>query len=113
MIKPPFLSIIIPAYRSSGVLEDNLPVLLKWIGEKDYEVEVILVNDGSGDNGATKMVAEVNQLRYIELEQNEGKGSAVRKGMLSASGSIKVFTDADIPIGYRESEDLDLDSSPF
>lgn len=97
MIKPPFLSIIIPAYRSSGVLEDNLPVLLKWIGEKDYEVEVILVNDGSGDNGATKMVAEVNQLRYIELEQNEGKGSAVRKGMLSASGSIKVFTDADIP----------------
>ena len=97
MNEPPFLSIIIPAYRSARVLEDNLPVLLEWVKIQNFKVEIIVVNDGSDDHGATEKVASKHELAYVELEVNQGKGAAVRKGMLVAKGQIKVFTDADIP----------------
>lgn len=97
MNEAPFLSIVIPAYRSASVLDSNLPILLEWVKNQSFEVELIVVNDGSQDNGATQEVATKYQLVCINLDRNEGKGSAVRKGMLAAKGQLRVFTDADIP----------------
>lgn len=92
------VSIIIPSYNSASALEKNLPYLLE--NRKQLTggvVEVIIVDDGSHDKNATKVISEKNNCTYLRLERNLGKGAAVRAGMIAANGKYRIFTDADIP----------------
>ncbi len=91
------LSIVIPSYRSAKVLENNLPYLLLFLQEQNYASEVIIVDDGSKDSGATERVAIQHNCSYLAYPENRGKGFAVRTGMAAAQGDICIFTDADIP----------------
>jgi len=91
------LSIIIPSYNSASVLKNNVPCLKEYLKDKDYTYEIIIVDDGSTDNGMTKKITEELGCRYLKNEKNGGKGEAVRKGMLLAQGDFRIFTDADIP----------------
>ena len=91
------LSIVIPSYRSAKVLENNLPYLLLFLQEQNYASEVIIVDDGSKDSGATERVAIQHNCSYLAYPENRGKGFAVRTGMAVAQGDICIFTDADIP----------------
>lgn len=93
-----FLSIIIPAFNE----ERRLLVTLRDIREKlaaaDFSYEVIVVDDGSIDQ--TEIVAkELGKtfpvFRLITNQVNEGKGAAVRRGMLAAQGRWRLFMDAD------------------
>ncbi|HEU4719260.1 MAG TPA: glycosyltransferase [Bacteroidia bacterium] len=95
------LSIILPSYKSGETLGRQLPPLKKWLEEKNISHEIIVVDDGSGDNGETKQAAEENGCVYILHEVNRGKGAAVRTGMLVAKGDFRIFTDADIPFEYE------------
>ena len=99
------ISFVIPSYKSSGALDKNLPYLINYVKEKNLEHEIIVVDDGSNDNNATKNVAEKYHCTYLTYPKNSGKGAAVRMGMLNAVGDIKIFTDADIPF---ESDAYDL-----
>lgn len=99
------ISVIIPAYNSSEALDKNLPYLLNYLNANNTVFEVIVVDDGSLDNGSTKNITEKHKCKYLTYPINRGKGGAVRYGMLNASGDIKIFTDADIPF---ESEAYDL-----
>lgn len=99
------ISFIIPSYKSSKALDKNLPYLINYIQEKKLEFEIIVVDDGSDDNNATKHIADKYQCKYLTYHKNAGKGAAVRLGMLNAIGDIKIFTDADIPF---ESDAYDL-----
>ena len=91
------LSIVIPSYRSAKVLENNLPYLLLFLQEQNYASEVIIVDDGSKDSGATERVAIQHNCSDLAYPENRGKGFAVRTGMAVAQGDICIFTDADIP----------------
>lgn len=99
------ISFIIPSYKSSNALDKNLPYLINYVKEKKLEHEIIIVDDGSNDNSATKYVADKYQCKYMTYPENAGKGAAVRLGMINAVGDIKIFTDADIPF---ESDAYDL-----
>jgi dolichyl-phosphate beta-glucosyltransferase len=60
----------------------------------DYRV--VVVDDGSKDKTAS--LAQEYGRRFSTITQtNGGKGSAVRKGLLAASGKVVAFTDADLP----------------
>jgi dolichyl-phosphate beta-glucosyltransferase len=98
------LSIVIPTYKNAAALKQELPPFLVWLKEKFGKVELIIVDDGSNDGGATEAVAKENNCRFIGLPQNAGKGAAVRAGMLQASGDFRLFTDADIPYEYESVE---------
>jgi len=100
----PNISIVIPSYRSSEVLKKNLPYLKEFLRERSLDAEVIIVDDGSHDNGATKHIAEQFQCCYHTYPENRGKGAAVRYGMQHAEGRFRIFTDVDIPF---ENEALD------
>lgn len=95
--RQPYLSIIIPSYRSASVLERNLPVLLTHLQQQSYDYEVIVVDDGSNDSGQTQQVAAQLGVRFEANPVNMGKGAAVRRGMQHATGQFRLFTDADIP----------------
>lgn len=95
------LSIIVPSYKSADTLRSQLPPFLKWLRDEHFDFEMIVVDDGSQDNGVTEKVALENGCTFIGLPENLGKGGAVRAGMRQASGKYRIFTDADIPFEYE------------
>lgn len=89
------LSVVIPSYNSAVVLKNNIPYLRSFLGKKNFDYEIIIVDDGSADN--TELVAAELECIYLKNETNMGKGAALKKGMLHAKGAFRIFTDADIP----------------
>jgi len=94
------LSIILPSYNTADTLRSQLPGFLSWLTAKGITHEVIVIDDGSEDNGATAKAATENGCVFLRLDRNQGKGAAVRAGMLAATGDFRVFTDADIPFEF-------------
>lgn len=91
------LSVVIPAYNETHRLGPMLDDLLGWMGER-RDVEIVVVDDGSTDGTAEwarRRLGAVETARVIELERNRGKGHAVRVGMLAATGTARMFLDAD------------------
>lgn len=93
-----YLSIIIPAYNESERIGETLRAVDSYMQKKNWEYEIIVVNDGSKDN--TKEVVEklkhdVHHLYLTNLEENRGKGHAVQQGMLASNGDLCLFMDAD------------------
>jgi len=94
----PFLSVIIPAYNEAKRLPLTLIDIDKHLDEQEYSYEIIVINDGSTDHTAEivrRFVPLIANLRLIDNEENKGKGSVVRQGMLEAKGMWRLFMDAD------------------
>lgn len=92
------LSIIIPAYNEAKRIGGTLDAVLAWLGHKGgLTWELIVVdnnsNDGTGDV-ARQHSGQYPQIRVLR-EERQGKGYAVRTGMLAAEGQIRLFMDAD------------------
>lgn len=90
------LSVVVPAYREEGRIGESVRRLREVLGdvEADGGMEVLVVDDGSGD--ATAVEAAAAGARVLPLEANRGKGAAVRAGMLAARGRTIAFVDADL-----------------
>ncbi|MEZ6125643.1 MAG: glycosyltransferase family 2 protein [Planctomycetaceae bacterium] len=106
----PQLSIVVPAFneasRISTAIDDivaNIPVGVgtSW--------ELIVVDDGSQDRTA-EVVCEISDavpsLRLLHHSTNQGKGAAVRTGVLAAKGRFVVFADADGATPFSEADKL-------
>ena len=95
MAAPPRLSVIIPAYREGVRIADAVERIRADLSDHldRRELEVVVVDDGSGDG-----TAEAASSADLVLTHgvNRGKGAAVRTGMLAARGRTRVFTDADL-----------------
>jgi len=96
----PHLSIVIPAYNEEKRIGRTLEGTFDYLDAQNYDSEVLVVNDGSRDRTAEKVIEFAartkGRLRLIENPGNRGKGYAVRNGMLQASGEIILFYDADL-----------------
>jgi len=93
-----YLSVIIPAYKEKERIGSNLLEIEKFLSDKNFEYEIIIIVDGSPDNTAEVAENYAKQLknsRVINNEVNHGKGYVVRQGMLESKGKYVVFLDAD------------------
>ncbi len=95
------LSIILPSWKAAKILQNQLPNFILFLKEKNIDFEIIIVDDGSNDNGETEKVAVKNKCIYLENKINKGKGASVRKGVLAAKGNYICYTDVDIPFDYE------------
>jgi len=98
MDEKPYLSVIIPAYKEGKRIEENLEECEKYLKNKEYSYEILVVVDGSPDNTAEIARGFANRFknfRVIENSENHGKGYVVRQGLLEAKGQIRLFFDAD------------------
>lgn len=101
---PPFLSIIIPAHNEEARLPRTLPRVLDHLSRQDYSAEVVIVDSGSRDATAEiarQFAREDARLRLIQVDR-PGKGLAVRRGMLGASGRYRFICDADLSMPIEE-----------
>jgi dolichyl-phosphate beta-glucosyltransferase len=89
------LSVVIPAYREEGRIGETIGRVRAALAPLDGDVEVVVVDDGSGDGTAAEAEAAGADLVVVQ-PVNRGKGAAVRAGVLAASGRTIAFTDADL-----------------
>ena len=93
-----YLSVIIPAYNEEERLPATLEKVEGYLSRQGYSYEIVVVSDGSTDRTpdiVRERMEENKHLKLIEFKNRLGKGQGVKKGMLSARGNFRVFTDAD------------------
>ena len=94
------ITILIPAYNE----EESLPFLYERVskimnGIKNYEFELLFVNDGSKDKTLEeikKMREEDSRISYVDFSRNFGKEIAMIAGMDYATGDCVIIMDADL-----------------
>ncbi len=92
------LSVVIPAYNEEdGIAEIAGRVLsvkndLQEAGVA--ELELLVVDDGSGDNTA-EIASQIDGVRLIRHVENKGYGAALKTGFSKANGDLIGFLDAD------------------
>lgn len=97
MSDAPQLSIVIPAYNEAARLPNTLEKIKRYLAQTAASFELIVVDDGSTDATADAAERAIGTLgSVVRLGRNRGKGHAVRRGMLEASGARRLMTDADL-----------------
>jgi glycosyltransferase involved in cell wall biosynthesis len=96
------VSVIIPAYNSSGTLGRALDSVY---GQSLPPREIIVVDDGSEDWEQSRQIAESRpgsiEVHFISLAKNHGPSSARNAGVSAAMGRYLAFLDAD-DIWYQD-----------
>lgn len=91
-----WLSVVIPAYCEEGGIADTVDAVHGWCESTGREFEVIVVDNASPD-GTVEAVNRLalERVRVLVNGSNRGKGWSVRRGMLEASGELRLHCDAD------------------
>jgi dolichyl-phosphate beta-glucosyltransferase len=96
-----YLSLIVPAFNEETRIGKSLERIFNFLQSQPYSFEVILVDDGSQDR-TVELVRERfgthSAVKILRQPYNQGKGEAVKQGMLSGVGKYLLFTDADLSV---------------
>jgi len=95
------LSIIIPVFNEKKSIID----VIKKVHQIKYnheltDIELVVVDDCSTDGTSELLEKNKKELNYIfiSLNQNKGKGFAVREGIKHSSGELITIQDADLEL---------------
>ena len=106
------VTVVVPAYNEAERITPALDELAAFLrsqaddrpADRAIEWDVLVVDDGSSDGTVAVVLAHAEaqpadgrepRLRVLE-RPHEGKGAAVRAGMLAATGDLVIFTYADL-----------------
>lgn len=93
------LSVVIPAFKQEKTILKDVKSIKKTLDTLGCMYEIIVVIDGQVDNTHNKILKHrIKNVRAISYPINQGKGHAVRTGMLAAKGDIVGFIDAGMDI---------------
>ena len=89
------ISVVVPLMNE----EENIKYLIEEVDKalKDYDYELILVDDGSTDNTVEEIKKYMNdKTKLVVLNRNYGQTSAMAAGIEVANGDIIVTIDGDL-----------------
>jgi O-antigen/teichoic acid export membrane protein len=95
------LSLVIPFYNPGHRLASHVQAVVDALTTERVTFEVIAVSDGSTD-GSPASIAGIDQVRVIELANNQGKGAALRVGLAQGKGRYLGFIDGDGDIPAKQ-----------
>ena len=95
------LSLVIPFYNPGHRLASHVQAVVDALRTERVTFEVIAVSDGSTD-GSPASIAGIEQVRVVELAENQGKGAALRVGLAQGRGRYLGFIDGDGDIPARQ-----------
>jgi glycosyltransferase involved in cell wall biosynthesis len=91
----PLISFVIPFYKRFGLLKEAV----HSIADSAFKnVEIILVDDGSGEDGKDDLLEFMNNIPnivYIWQQENTGPGAVRNRGLKRAKGEWVFFMDSD------------------
>ncbi len=94
------ISILVPCYNEEASLPLLYPELKRLMDkEKDYDWEILFINDGSKDNTIhllKDLRVKDNRICYVDLSRNFGKENAMLAGFDYVTGDCMVIIDADL-----------------
>ncbi len=90
------LTIVMPVYNERETLRVALDRLLAV--DMVVQTEILIVDDGSTDGclDTIKDLEETGRVTVLRQPSNQGKGSALRRGIEEASGDLLTILDADL-----------------
>ncbi len=110
---PAAISVIIPAYNEEAAVGAQVASIREVLCSHGIEHEIVVVDDGSTDDTATKAIEA--GARVLQKQQNQGYGAAIKTGIIAAAYDTLVISDADgtypadqIPHLVRELETADM-----
>ena len=99
MDKNPYISVVIPLYNESRVLNELHQRIQKVLVELNYSYEILFCNDGSTDDTQSKLMYIQTLdpfVKIIELTRNSGQTAALASGIDHAKGEIIITLDGDL-----------------
>jgi len=96
------LSVIVPCYNEEESVADFYAELMKnesFFREKDLEIEILYIDDGSRDNTAAevkKLREKDGRVRLISFSRNFGKEAGMYAGLEKSRGDYVVIMDVDL-----------------
>lgn len=91
------ISCVIPAFNEAANITRFLEVLHKELLRHSQQVEMIVVNDGSRDDTAARVIMASRTLpvKLIDFSRNFGKEAALTAGIEHADSDVVILIDAD------------------
>lgn len=91
-----FISLVIPCYNESKRIHHLEKGIREFQKQWTTTAEIIVVDDGSSDDTSQQIQARLSDIQLITLDKNQGKGGALRAGVLVAKGDFILTLDADM-----------------
>ncbi len=94
----PYLTVLIPCYNErENLLRGVLDEVHTYLASQAYSYEVLISDDGSGDDSREIVRQQIAGKPGFRLQENPhgGKPSALWLGLQAAQGEITLFTDMD------------------
>lgn len=101
------ISVIVPCYREATIIKESVMTIFSYLSEHFERFEIIIVTDGSPDDTPLKVQTLGKErpeipLKLISFKKNQGKGAAVKEGILASQYDPILFIDADLTIPIEE-----------
>jgi undecaprenyl-phosphate 4-deoxy-4-formamido-L-arabinose transferase len=97
--KLPYVSVVVPVFRSEGCLQPLAAALERALTAAGYSYELILVNDYSPD-GSWWVIEELCRRHHniigVDLRRNFGQDNAIMTGLRLARGRLIAIMDDDL-----------------
>lgn len=93
------LSVVVPCFNEEDVILLTYRRLVDVLGSRDFRLQIIFVDDGSGDSTpemAANLARGDPRVKALVLSRNFGHQAAVSAGLANADGDATVVMDADL-----------------